>query len=250
VRGLDGVSIVVTGAAQGLGRGLALSLGGRGARIAAVDVDGKGVQRTVKELIESGASAVGYELDVTSVTQAAAVFSLCSEQLNGIDLLVNNAGVLTYAPVLQLQMRDWRNVMEVNATGVFVCSQAVARLMVQQSRQGSIISIASVAGKEGEPGLAHYCASKFAVIGFTQALAKELAIHGITVNAICPGTVMTAMIGQLAAESGTDPEDSVKRQLIERPQTPEEVALAIEFVHACRSITGQAINVDGGTVFH
>jgi meso-butanediol dehydrogenase / (S,S)-butanediol dehydrogenase / diacetyl reductase len=126
--------------------------------------------------------------------------------------VVNGAGVLSVAPVVDLEAREWRRVLEVNVTGAFLVSQAAARIMIKAARPASIISIASVAGKIGEPGLAHYAASKFALVGFTQALARELAPH-------------------------------------HRPQTPDDIALAIAFLHASRSVTGQAINVEGGTVF-
>ena len=107
----------------------------------------------------------------------------------------------------------------------------------------------SIAGKVGEPGLAHYAASKFAVVGFTQALAREIACHDITVNAVCPGVVATPMIDELAKGWGMSIEAMVGKQAIHRAQTPDEVAAAVMFLHANRSITGQALNVDGGTVF-
>ena len=139
--------------------------------------------------------------------------------------------------------------LDVNLTGVFLMSRAVARTMRRGGQPGSIVSIASIGGKRGGPGIAHYCASKFAVIGFTQSLAMELATHAITVNAICPGLVDTRMIHDLAAGLSMQLSDFQDRQLVARPQLPEEIAEAILFVHRNRSVTGQAINIDGGTVF-
>jgi NAD(P)-dependent dehydrogenase (short-subunit alcohol dehydrogenase family) len=149
-----------------------------------------------------------------------------------------------------MELSEWQKILAVNATGVFLCSRAAARLMVAGNIEGSIVSISSIAGKIGDPGLAHYSASKFAVVGFTQSLAQELAPHGITVNAICPGVVMTPMIEDLAQDWDASIEEMMSAQAIKRPQTPSEIAAAVLYLHTVRSVTGQAINVDGGTVFH
>jgi meso-butanediol dehydrogenase/(S,S)-butanediol dehydrogenase/diacetyl reductase len=144
---------------------------------------------------------------------------------------------------------EWRRVLEVNATGTFLASRAVARRLVVEGRPGSIVSIASIAGKRGDPQLAHYSASKFAIVGLTQALARELAEHDVTVNAVCPGLVETQMIEQVAAGWNTSVERMLDAQAIHRPQTADEIADAVAFLHRNRSVTGQAINVDGGTIF-
>jgi len=188
-------------------------------------------------------------MDVTDEADVRAGLAGGAGQFGGLDLVVNGAGVLSVAHVVDLEASEWRRVLEVNATGAFLVSQAAARIMIKAARPASIISIASIAGKIGEPGLAHYAASKFALIGFTQALARELAPHQITVNAVCPGVVLTQMIDQVTSGWHTSIDDLLDMQAIHRPQTPDDIALAITFLHASRSVTGQAINVDGGTVF-
>ncbi len=246
---LDGAAAAVTGAGRGLGRGIALSLAARGARVAALDVDAGSVQETARLIQRAGGTSSAARMDVTDEAEVQAGIAWAAGQLSGLDLVVNGAGVLSVAHVVDLEAAEWRRVLEVNVTGAFLVSRAAARIMITAARPASIISIASVAGKTGEPGLAHYAASKFALVGFTQALARELAPHQITVNAVCPGVVLTPMIDQLADKWQMSIDDLLDTQAIHRPQTPDDIALAIAFLHASRSVTGQAINVDGGTVF-
>lgn len=235
---LEGQVIMITGAARGIGLGIAQAFGRMGATVAATDIE------------QPGNGDFTARMDVTDAGEVAAVVEACAAQLGGIDLLVNNAGVLTVAPVVELDPAEWRRVLEVNATGTFIAAQAVARHMLAAGTKGSIVNIASIGGKQAGRGVAHYCASKFAVIGFTQALAMELASAGITVNAVCPGVVETEMIETFARGREIPVAGWIDKQLIARPQTPTEIAQAISFLHRARSITGQAINVDGGTVFH
>jgi meso-butanediol dehydrogenase / (S,S)-butanediol dehydrogenase / diacetyl reductase len=241
--------VVVTGAARGLGRGIALAMAARGGRVAAVDVNADGAAATARMIEETGRTAWSRRMDVTDEHEVDSAVSAAADWLGGLDLVINGAGVLSVSPVVQLEAQEWRRVLEVNVTGAFLVSRAAARLMIKAARPASIVSVASIAGKIGEPGLAHYAASKFALIGFTQALARELASHGITVNAVCPGVVETPMIERLARQWNVPVEEMLARQAIGRPQSAEDVAMAIAFLHASRSITGQAINVDGGTVF-
>jgi meso-butanediol dehydrogenase/(S,S)-butanediol dehydrogenase/diacetyl reductase len=179
-----------------------------------------------------------------------------SELFNGalaettIDVVVNVAGVLSLALVTELPVDEWDRVMGVNARGPFLVARGALPRMIER-RGGSIINISSTAGKEGEATLAHYSASKFAVIGFTQALAREVAEFDIRVNAICPGVVNTPMIGQVAAAWGRSADDlAADLQLLKRPQDAREIGAAAVFLATMPSITGQAINIDGGTVFH
>jgi meso-butanediol dehydrogenase/(S,S)-butanediol dehydrogenase/diacetyl reductase len=152
---------------------------------------------------------------------------------------------------------EWERTMNVNAKGTFLCCQAVIPLL-RRSNVGTIVNIASVSGKDGYPGLAHYSASKYAVIGFTNSLAKELAREDITVNAICPGVVRTAMWELLAAEwsmEGETPEQSWQRQVLAfvpqgRPQTAEDIGALVVYLASARNLTGQAINLDGGLTSH
>lgn len=247
---LAGVKAVVTGAGRGLGLALGLELGGRGARVAVLDVDPGAASDAAAAIEAAGAAAIGLPADVTDEQAVDSAMAAAAEWLGGIDLHVNNAGVLTLAPVLELELADWQRVLDVNTTGVFIASRAAARLMVASGRGGSIVSIASIAGRQGYATLAHYSASKFGVIGFSQALARELAPHDVTVNAVCPGVLETDMNVQLMQAWNETTDDFVAAQAIRRPQTPTDIADAISFLHRSRSITGQAVNVDGGTVFN
>lgn len=240
----------MTGAGQGLGRGVALALAARGGRVVALDVNADGAARTARMIEEAGGSAWSGRMDVTDEDEVTSAVGFAADELGGLDLVINGAGVLSVSPVVDLEAREWRRVLEVNVTGAFLVSRAAARLMIGAGRPASIVSIASIAGKIGEPGLAHYAASKFALVGFTQALARELAPHDITVNAVCPGVVATPMIEDLSSQWHVPVEEMLAQQAIRRPQSEEDIAMAIAFLHASRSVTGQAINVDGGTVFY
>jgi meso-butanediol dehydrogenase / (S,S)-butanediol dehydrogenase / diacetyl reductase len=194
--------------------------------------------------------AGGAAVDVGDERAIERLFSEACNALGGIDLLVNNAGVLSVGSSVDLDVSEWQQTFDVNATGVFLVSRAGARIMTRQATPASIVSISSVAGKIGYSGLGHYSASKFAVIGFSQSLARELAPLDITVNVICPGIVDTGMVAEMNKGLGTTMEEVLEDQLIKRPQTPDEIATGVCFLHKCRSVTGQAINIDGGTVFH
>jgi len=246
---LTACGVVVTGAGQGLGRGIAAALAARGGHIAVLDINEASAADTVWMIKDAGGSAWSTRMDVTDEGEVGSAIGWAADTLGGIDLVVNAAGVLSVAPVVDLEAREWRRVLEVNATGAFLVSRAAARMMIEAGRPASIVSIGSIAGKIGEPGLAHYAASKFALVGFTQALARELAPHDITVNAVCPGVVITPMIEELSAQWQVSIDGMLAQQAIRRPQSAEDIALAIAFLHTCRSVTGQAINVDGGTVF-
>jgi meso-butanediol dehydrogenase/(S,S)-butanediol dehydrogenase/diacetyl reductase len=236
----------VTGAAGGLGSAISGALHGAGARVLMADIDGRAAREAAERV------GVGVESAAVDVTDPAAIEqlrALADERLGTVDVLVNSAGVLSVAPVLELEWAEWNRVMSINAGGTFLCSKAFARGMVERG-DGAIVNLASIAGKRGDPTLAHYSASKFAVIGFTQALAQELAPYGITVNAVCPGTVPTAMTEELARQWGESVDEMAKRfQAAPRPQEPSEVAAAVVFLARMPSITGQALNVDGGSVF-
>ncbi len=247
---LSGQGALVTGAGRGIGRGIAEALAGWGARVAVTDVDDDTAAATREAIEAAGGDAYHRVLDVTDGDAMTRVAVECDHRFGGIDLLVANAGVLSVIPVVDLDPAEWRRVLEVNATGVFIAAQAAARLMVARHRPASIICTASIAGKEGGAGFAHYTASKFAVIGFTQCLAMELAEHDILVNAICPGIIETEMVATMSREAKVPVSKWIGDQLIKRPQVPADIARMVAFLHSSRAMTGQAINVDGGTVFH
>lgn len=247
---LTGHRILITGASQGIGRGIAETFANWGACVAVADVSENNLMQTCKILSAASPKSFGLRLDVTDEGSVDAGVKQVWDRFGGIDLLVNNAGVLSVANTVDLTLDAWSKVLAVNTTGVFLMSRAVVRMMIEQQQSGSVVSVSSIAGKRGDPGLAHYSASKFAVIGFTQALAREVGKHDIMVNAVCPGVVRTDMIAMLEKGSRTDTNTWVAAQSIPRSQTPKDIAFAAGFLHLSRAITGQAINVDGGSLFH
>ena len=247
---LTGQRILVTGAARGLGQGMAETFAAWGASVGVADLALADTTATLERIRQPGARFWAGSLDVTDEASVDRGLEACLSALGGLDLLINNAGVLSVHTVANLALREWRRVMEVNATGVFLMSRAAVRHFIAAKQSGSIVSIASIAGKRGDPGLAHYSASKFAVVGFTQALAREVASHDILVNALCPGVVETPMIDELSRAASVPVKQWLDNQSIGRSQTPEDIAFAAAFLHRSRSITGQALNIDGGTLFH
>jgi meso-butanediol dehydrogenase/(S,S)-butanediol dehydrogenase/diacetyl reductase len=257
---LEGRVALVTGAGRGIGRGIAMRLAEAGADIAVAELIYENAQKVVEEVKALGRRAIAINVDVTQWDQVQNMVSQTVKELGKLDIAVNNAGVISIKPVEELTPEDWDFVNNVNAKGVFLCCKAEIPPM-QKQNWGRIINVASIAGKEGFPQLAHYCASKFAVVGFTNTLAKELARTGITVNAICPGIIGTAMwygdvgLAEKWKEPGESMEESWKRHqetLIPQgvAQTPEDMGdLAVYFATA-EHVTGQAVNVDGGLTFH
>jgi meso-butanediol dehydrogenase/(S,S)-butanediol dehydrogenase/diacetyl reductase len=257
---LQGRVALVTGGGRGLGEGIVTRLAEAGADIAVVDIIYENAQKVAEKVKALDRRAIAIKTDVTKWDQVQNMVMQTVEALGRLDIAVNNAGVISIKPVAELTEEDWDFVNDVNAKGVFLCCKAEIGPMKRQG-WGRIINTASIAGKEGFPDLAHYSASKFAVVGFTNALAKELKRTGITVNAICPGIIGTAMwygptgLAEKWKLPGETMEESWKRHqdlLIPQgvAQTPEDMGdLAVYFATADH-VTGQAINVDGGFTFH
>lgn len=260
---LQNKTAVVTGAGTGIGRAIALALAAGGARVAATDLTVADAQPTADAIVSGGGQAMAGALDVTRAAESMAVVENVVRRWGRIDIWCNNAGVSTMNRLVHLTEQEWDYNMDVNAKGVFLCSQAVVRQMIQQEPdgesglRGKIVNTASMAGKRGNaPFLAHYVASKFAVVGLTQALAGELAPHGILVNAVCPGYVRTGMQErELAWEADLRQVsvDEVRRLYVadtplQRLETAEDVAKVVVFLASAAAdfITGEAINVNGG----
>lgn len=270
---LEGKVALVTGAGRGIGRGIALALAEEGADIAVADTDRldsaynqygakevNGYQaalKVVEEIKALGRRAIAIEADVTKWDQVQAMVKRTVDELGRIDISVHNAGVINVAPVEAMEEEAFDITFDVNVKGVFLCCKAVIPQMKQQGG-GRIINTASIGGKSAFPTLAHYCASKFAVVGFTNGLAKELARDNITVNAICPGIVRTAMwdlLADLWKQPGETVEESWQRNVDTlipqgRAQTPADMGALAVFFATNDNVTGQAINIDGGYELH
>jgi len=249
---LVGRRAIVTGGATGIGRAIAAALARQGVRVAIADIDIAAAQAAAAAL---GGGALAVALDVREREAVVRAFAAVEQAFGGYDILAANAGISTMARALDLTDADWDGNFAVNARGVFLTNQVAARHFVARGA-GVIVNTASLAAKVGAPLLAHYSASKFAVLGWTQALARELAPHGIRVNAVCPGFVRTAMqereVEWEAALRGVAPErvraDYVAQTPLGRLEEPEDVADVIVFLcsHAARFMTGQGVNVTGG----
>jgi NAD(P)-dependent dehydrogenase (short-subunit alcohol dehydrogenase family) len=245
---------VVTGAGSGIGRAIATELAARDHTVVVTDLDLAAAEATAKEL---GGDASTLALDVTDAAQAKSVAEAVAQRHGAIDVWVSNAGISKMQRFLDVTPEDLRRTLAVNLEGIFLCGQAAAGVMIGAGRAGAIVNVASMAGKQGRvPYLADYVASKFGVVGLTQAMAFELAPHGITVNSVCPGYVATPMqtreLGWEAALRGTT-EDEVRQLYIDdtplgRLETPQDVARAVAFLAGpdARFITGEALAVNGG----
>jgi meso-butanediol dehydrogenase / (S,S)-butanediol dehydrogenase / diacetyl reductase len=252
---LEGKRALVTGGASGIGRAIVRSLAGAGARLAVTDKDAEGARALVREI---GAGAIAAGLDVTNAAETAQVFERVFEEFGGLDILCANAGISSMNPVVDLSEAEWDANMSVNAKGVFLSNQAAVRRWLKAGSPGVIVNTASLAGKIGAPLLAHYSASKFAVVGFTQALAREVSRYAIRVNCVCPGFVRTAMQDrEIEWESrlrALKPEEVRAEYVLQTPlgriEEPEDVADIVLFLASdlSRFITGEAINASGGVL--
>ena len=252
---LAGKRALVTGGASGIGKAIAKALSAAGARVAVTDKNGAAAAALAKEI---GATAIADGLDVTDAAVTARVFGRLQSEWGGVDIVCANAGISTMNPVVDLTEADWDSNMAVNAKGVFLTNQAAVRGWLKTKSPGVIVNTASLAGKIGAPLLAHYSASKFAVVGFTQALAREVAKEGIRVNCVCPGFVRTSMQqreieweGKLRDMAPADVRaEYVDLTPLGRIQEPEDVADIVVFLASdlSRFLTGEAINASGGVL--
>ncbi|MCZ6602414.1 MAG: 3-oxoacyl-[acyl-carrier-protein] reductase [Planctomycetota bacterium] len=240
----DGKKVLVTGGSRGIGRTLCLEFAREGAKVATVARSGDALQETAHLVEEAGGKCLAIPVDVTQSASVNEAVAQILEQLGGLDVLVNNAGVTRDGPLIRMSDESWDEVMDTNMKGTFYFTRAAARPMLKK-KTGCIVNLTSVVGIMGNPGQANYSASKAAIIGFTKACAKEFSRRGVRVNAVAPGFVDTAMTEALG--------DQVKESILSRVPlgrfgSAEEVAEAVLFLAGDEAsyMTGVVLQVNGG----
>jgi 3-oxoacyl-[acyl-carrier protein] reductase len=240
----DGKIAIVTGAAQGIGKAIALDLAAAGADIVLGDVMVDKAEEVAGEVIKLGRRTLVVKLDVSDRESTTALARAAADEYGRIDILVNNAGITRDNLIMRMKPEEWDSVIAVNLTGVFNCTQAVVRYMMKQ-RYGRIINISSVIGQMGNAGQSNYGSTKAGVVGFTKSAARELGSRNITVNAITPGFIATAMTDALSEE--------VRERLLAnvplgRLGQPQDIAKAVRFLASddAAYVTGAVLNVNGG----
>jgi 3-oxoacyl-[acyl-carrier protein] reductase len=235
---------IVTGASQGIGEAIALDLAQGGAEIVLVDIQKEKLDDVASRITDIGGKAAAYEADVSKTGQVEDLVDTLIRNHGSVHHLINNAGITRDNLLMRMKEEEWDSVMAVNLKGVFNFSKALIRHMIR-NRYGRIVNVSSVVGLIGNPGQANYSASKAGVLGFTKSLAREVASRGITVNAVAPGFIQTAMTESLP--------EAVQEQFLSvipvgRFGTPQEVAQAVRFLVSDQAsyITGQVININGG----
>jgi 3-oxoacyl-[acyl-carrier protein] reductase len=241
---LAGKIALVTGAAQGIGRDIALALANDGADVAICDVNLDAARKTAGDIEAKGRKSLALKANVAASADVTAMIDQIVEQFGRIDILVNNAGITRDGLILRMKDEDWDLVLSINLKGAFLCTKTALKYMSKQ-RAGTVINIASIVGAMGNAGQANYVASKAGLIGLTKTIAREYANRGITANAVAPGFIDTAMTQALS--------ENVRQELAKQiPMgklgTPEDVANAVRFLASpwASYITGQVIHVNGG----
>ena len=250
---LSGKTAIVTGGASGMGRGVALNFAEEGAAVAVLDRNEAGAKEVADAAAGSGGKTIGLSCDVGDEASVKSAFAASAEALGDIDILVNNAGIDTVELIENMSTEMWDQMMPVNLKSVFLCSREVIQAMKRKGR-GRIINFSSQLAHKGAPLMAHYCASKSAVMGFTRSLAYELVEHGITVNSINPGPIDTPLF-RGAIPPGEDDALIAKRTSIipmGRLGRADEVAGVIAFLlsDAASYMTGQIVTIDGGEIMN
>lgn len=256
---VKGKNILVTGAGQGIGRGITLRLAQDGANIALVDIKADKIDEVRKEVEALGRKATTFVADISKRDEVYAAVDHAEKALGGFDVIINNAGIAQVKPIADVEPEDLERIFRINVDGVVWGIQAAAAKFKARGHKGKIISASSIAGHDGFAMLGVYSATKFAVRALTQAAAKEYASSGITVNAYCPGIVGTDMWVEIderfaeitGAKKGETYKKYVEGIALGRAQTPEDVAALVAFLSSDDSdyITGQAILTDGGLVY-
>lgn len=252
---LSGRVAVVTGGGRGIGAAAGRALASAGARVVLAARSVAEIERVAGEIAAGGGEAHAVPCDVTDPISVARLRAAAIDRFAGVDILVSNAGVATSAPLAKIALEEWNRLFAVNTTGPYLCAKEFVPGMAER-RWGRIIHVASIAGRTAAPYIAAYAATKHALIGLTRALAAELAERGVTVNAVCPGYVDTAMtdesVARVSAKAGLDPAVARERLVAMNPQkrliAADEVAFLITMLcdERSRGVNGQALGVDGG----
>ncbi|MBI5496304.1 MAG: SDR family oxidoreductase [Deltaproteobacteria bacterium] len=255
VPGPDAPVALVTGGGRGIGRACALRLAAAGHKVAVVSRSLDEIDEVAALIHQGGGFATSAVCDVADPDSVEFALKMCVDRLGAVDVLVNNAGVASAVPFLEMSLSDFRRMLDVNLVGTFLCTRAVLPRMVER-KHGRIINVASTAGLFGTRYTAHYCAAKHGVVGMTRALALEVARAGVTVNAVCPGWVDTDLLGSavenISAKTGRTVAESREALLkgipTRRFTSPERVAELVGFLAsaAAADITGTTLTVDGG----
>ena len=254
--GLTGKVAIVTGGARGIGKSIVEGFAKEGANVVISDILLDVAQELAEKLTRNGTRVLAVKTDVSKKSDAHNLTEAAMKEFGKIDILVNAAGIVRDTMLVDIEEEEWDQVLDINVKGIYLITRAVVPHMIA-TRQGKIVNISSRSGKDAQAGLSHYGASKFAIIGITQSLAKELAPNDINVNAVCPGIVRTDMWERIldarSARTGV-PREEIWAGMIEtiplkRPQVPEDMANMVLFLCSdiARNITGEAINVNGGS---
>ena len=241
---LDNKIAVVTGAAQGIGKVIAMHLVQKGASLVLCDIDLEMAKEAAREIEEAGGKCLALKSDVSNMQDAEKIIKDAVEHFGSLDILVNNAGITRDNVLIRMKEEQWDQVMAVNLKGTFNVTKAAIKVMMRK-KSGKIVNIASITGLMGNAGQANYSASKAGVIGFTKSIAREYADRGITVNAVAPGFIETAMTDAIPER---EREELIRQIPVKKLGTPEDVANAVCFLASEEAsyITGQVIGVNGG----
>ena len=256
---VQGKVVIVTGSGRGIGAGIARDLAAKGAKLVIADVNGDAAKAVASAISAEGGAAHAAAADVSDRASVKALIGETVSHFGRLDVMFNNAGISQTCPFLDVTEDDFNRIMKINGLGVLIGTQEAARQMIAQGGGGKIINTASIAGKQGYPLFAHYCASKFAVVAITQAAARALADHRITVNCFGPGVVATELWQQLDREFmehglTSSPEQAINEFsqsiLLGRVSVPKDITGVTTFLASPASdyITGQTVMVDGGMV--